>query len=305
MLIRHLAYFITLAREQHFAQAAEICNIAQPTLSAAVQKLEEDLGVRLVVRGHRFVGLTPEGEKLLVWGRQIIADYDSLRKDLTGLRLGLTGTLRLGVIPAAMPAVSLTTSRFSTMHPAAKIEVQSLTSRAIERCLEAFEIDGGITYIDNESLENVRRFTLYHERYVFVTNRNHPYATRRTLTWREATAERLCLLNEDMQNRRIINKVAASIGVMIEPAVVSNSFVAICSYLRLGGWTSIIPHSFFYLFGGASDLIAIDLIDPIHTQPVGLVLSDRNPSTPMATALLGSLADVDLDADLAAEIALR
>jgi len=91
MLVRHLSYFVTLARERHFARAAEICNIAQPTLSAAIRKLEEDLGVHLVLRSQRFAGLTPEGEKLLVWGRQILTDYNSLRDELTGLRHGLTG----------------------------------------------------------------------------------------------------------------------------------------------------------------------------------------------------------------------
>ena len=105
MLIRHLTYFIALAREQHFARAAEACNVTQPTLTAAIKKLEEDLGVRLVIRDHRFVRLTEEGEKLLLWGRQILVDYGSLKDDLAGLSRGLVGTLHLGVIPAAMSAV--------------------------------------------------------------------------------------------------------------------------------------------------------------------------------------------------------
>src|SRR3546814_9694492 len=82
MLIRHLAYFVTLAKERHFARAADACHITQPTLSAAIRKLEEDLGVPLVARGHRFTGLTPEGEKLLAWSRQILTDYQSLINDL-------------------------------------------------------------------------------------------------------------------------------------------------------------------------------------------------------------------------------
>lgn len=85
-LVRHLSYFITLAREKHFARAAEACNVAQPTLSAAIRKLEEDLRVPLVVRGHSFLGLTAESETVLAWGRQILTDYESLRADLSGLR---------------------------------------------------------------------------------------------------------------------------------------------------------------------------------------------------------------------------
>src|ERR1700733_2556268 len=185
MLVRHLSYFVTLARERHFARAAEACNVAQPTLSAAIRKLEEDLEARLVIRDHRFVGLTPEGERVLAWGRQILTDYNSLREDLSQLSKGLVGTLRLGVIPAAMPSVSFLTTRFCSDHPAADVEIHSLTSRAIQRSLDAFELDGGITYLENEPLENVRRIPLYHEHYVFVTQRSHPFATRKSVTWNE------------------------------------------------------------------------------------------------------------------------
>jgi DNA-binding transcriptional LysR family regulator len=160
MLIRHLTFFIALAREQHFARAAEACSVTQPTLTAAIKKLEEDLGVRLVVRDHRFVRLTEEGEKLLLWGRQILVDYGSLKDDLAGVRRGFVGTLHLGVIPAAMAAVSLLTSRFTAAHPQATVEIRSMTSRAIERALEAFEIDAGVTYLDNEPLQHVRKVTL-------------------------------------------------------------------------------------------------------------------------------------------------
>jgi DNA-binding transcriptional LysR family regulator len=298
VLIRHLSYFIALAREQHFARAAEACNITQPTLTAAIQKLEEDLGVRLVIRDHRFVRLTKEGEKLLVWGRQILADYGSLKDDLAGLRRGLVGTLHLGVIPAAMSVVSFVTARFAAAHPAAQVEIRSMTSRAIERALEAFEIDAGVTYLENEPLQNVRKVPLYRERYVLVVGRGHPATAKDTITWKEASSQRLCLLSEDMQNRRIINNVAASIGVEIKPDIVSNSFVAILSHVRHGEWASIVPHTFARLFFGGTDLVSVDIVEPVHTQVLGLVLSDREPLSPMGGALLASIANVDFERDL-------
>ncbi|WP_020180404.1 LysR family transcriptional regulator [Methylopila sp. M107] len=302
MLVRHLSYFVTLAREKHFAKAAEACNVAQPTLSAAIRKLEEDLDARLVVRSQRFVGLTAEGEKVLAWGRQILTDYNSLKDDLTGAREGLTGVLKLGVIPAAMPSVSFITARFCNAHPAATVEVHSLTSRAIQDGLDAFELDGGMTYLENEPLERVRRLPLYRERYVFVTRRSHPFASRASITWAEAASEPLCLLSDDMQNRRIINNLAGSIGVRVKPVVVSNSFLGVCSHLRHGEWAGIVPHSFFYVFRAAPDLVTIDLVDPVHSQAIGLVLSDRDPRSPMADALLASALNVDLERELAAAV---
>ncbi|MGE3873397.1 MAG: LysR family transcriptional regulator [Parvibaculaceae bacterium] len=298
MLIRHLSYFVTLARERHFARAANACNIAQPTLSAAIRKLEEDLATRLVIRDHRFVRLTAEGEKLLSWGQQILTDYTSLRDDLSGLRQGLSGTLRLGVIPAAMPAISFLTARFSKLHPAATVEIRSMTSRAIQNALDALELDGGVTYLDNEPLERVRKIPLYREHYVFVARRDHPAAQVATISWKDVAAQRLCLLSEDMQNRRIINRLAAAIEVAIRPEIVSNSFLAIFSHLRHGEWASIVPHTFAYVFAGAAELTAIDIVDPVHSQAIGLVLSQREPLSPMAGALLASGLDADLQGDL-------
>ena len=290
MLIRHLSYFVTLANERHFARAAQRCNVSQPTLSAAIRKLEDDLAARLVLRDQRFLGLTEEGEKVLAWGRQILSDYTSLRDDLSGLRRGMTGTLRLGVIPAAMPVVSLLTAPFSEAHPAARIDIQSMSSRAIQRALDSLEIDGGLTYLENEPLENVIRLPLYRERYVFAAHRSHPLANRGQVSWREAAEQRLCLLGDEMQNRRILDKVAASIGVIIAPEIRSNSFLAVCSHLRHGEWVSIMPHTFHYLLGGSPEIVALDLVEPAHEQQqIGLVQSDRQPLSPMATALAASL----------------
>ena len=74
MDIRQLRYLVSLARERHFARAAEACGVAQPTLSAGLRHLEEDLGVMVVERGNRFKGLTPEGEAVVERARRILGE---------------------------------------------------------------------------------------------------------------------------------------------------------------------------------------------------------------------------------------
>ncbi len=69
MQIRLLRYFVALAREEHFARAAATCNVTQPTLSAGIATLEEQLGKRLVMRDRRYIGLTPEGAAMPSNGR--------------------------------------------------------------------------------------------------------------------------------------------------------------------------------------------------------------------------------------------
>lgn len=293
MLLRHLSYFAALAREKHFARAAAACHISQPTLSGAIASLERELGVRLVVRGRRFVDLTPEGRLVLDGAVQLLRDEESLRHGLGNLRGGLTGALRLGVIPAAMPVVGTLLKAFCAAHPAVTVEIRSMTSKAIEQDLGAFELDAGLTYLDNEPLRGVRRIPLYLEHYLFACPAGHPLAERSHVRWSEAANERLCLLSNDMQNRRILDGVFAAQDIAIHPDVVSNNFLGILSQLRSGGWSTIVPHSFATLFGGQPDIALVPLIEPLHLQSIGLVTTDREPAPPLARALEASARTID------------
>src|SRR5262245_30690423 len=147
MNIRHLRYFVMLAREKHHRRAAEACNVSQPTLTGGVSQLERELGVPLITRnGQRFGGQTAEGERTLRWAQRIVADEDALQQDVTAMREGLSGVLRLGIIPAATPAAPLLTSEFSRQHSGVSLRLLSHTSVEIERGLEAGELDVGVTY---------------------------------------------------------------------------------------------------------------------------------------------------------------
>ena len=127
MITRHLQYLTALARERHFARAAAACNVSQPTLSAGIKQLEESLGVLLVERGQRYVGLTPEGERALAMAQRVLADYDGLKQELSEMREGLVGRLRVGAIPVTLPIVSLLTTPFIERHRATSIVVRSQT----------------------------------------------------------------------------------------------------------------------------------------------------------------------------------
>ena len=291
-----MSYLIALSREKHFARAAEACHVTQSTLSAGLKALESQLDMRLVVREPRFSGLTPEGESVVEWAQQIIADFENLKQDIEGLRDGLKGTLRLGVIPAAMPAVANLTLPFCTKHPHVTVDVKSMTSVQIQAGLDKFELDAGVTYLENEPLSNVRQKRLYNERYLFITHVNSPIAGKREVAWKAAAGEKLCLLHESMQYRRVLNKLAESLGLKLKPTITSDSFLAICSHVSSGAWSSIVPHTFSLIFAGCKDLSFVRLVDPIHSQAIGLVVSDRDPLSPLAKALTKCAARLDFDA---------
>lgn len=293
MLLRHLQYLTALARERHFARAAAACNVTQPTLSAGIKQLEEQLGLLIVQRGQRFEGLTVEGEKILAWARRITADAESLEQEASRLREVLVGRLQLGVVPSALPVVPILASPLARRHPGIILTVLSSSSIDIEAGLEEFRLDAGITYLDNEPLSRVRTIPLYREHYLLITPAGAPLARRGHVTWREAATLPLCLLTGDMQNRRILNSHFAEAGVRVDPALETNSVLTLCALVRSGYWSSVLPHGFLPMLSGAAGVAVVPLEEPAAAHTVGLVVPDRDPLPPTVTALLESLSGLD------------
>jgi DNA-binding transcriptional LysR family regulator len=294
MVIKQLVYLLALARERHFGAAAERCHISQPTLSAAIRHLEDELGVPIVERGNRFIGFTSEGELVLDYARRIIADCDSLRQELGEMRQGLVGQLRIGVVPSALPIISLITAPFAGAHPKVMISIRSMSSVEIQNGLNDFSLEAGLSYIDNEPLLNVRTVPLYREEYVLLTPVDGPFAGRESVGWAEAARVPLCLLTPDMQNRRIIDGIFRSIGLKPHAMIETNSMISLSFHVSSGRWSSVMPSVFPQLFGVPDRTMALRLIEPAVAHELGIVIADRIPPQPLARALFSEASSLDL-----------
>ena len=286
MIIKQLVYLDALVRERHFRKAAEACNISQPTLSAAIAQLEEELGVLIVERGRQFKGLTKEGEIVVAHARRILAESDLLKQSMIELKQGVSGRLRLGAVPTALPMVAHITAPFSARYPAVSLTVLSLTSQEIQSRIDNFEIDVGLTYLDNEPLERVISKPIYQESYVLLMREDAPLARRTEVSWAEAASLKLCLLTRDMQNRRIIDGIFRSVGHAPVPAMETNSIFNLYSHASLLGICSIVSKQLLEFFGIPAGIAALPLVDPDARRTIGLIMPDRQPSAPLARNLL-------------------
>jgi len=285
-MIDKLEFFIALAKERHFGRAAAELGVTQPTLSAAIKQLEDQLGVMLVQRGSRFQGLTPEGQRVLEWARGIVGDARTLREEMRAARRGLSGHVRIAAIPTALAMVPTLTTPFREKHPEVTFSVVSCTSLEVLALLENFEIDIGITYLDNEPLGRVVTVPLYSERYQLITAAGNRFSDRKEVTWSEVAELPLCLLTPDMQNRRIINKHLEEVGARVQPTLESNSMILLFSHIRTGKWASIMPLNLAEVLGFSEPIRAIPIIEPNASHLVGVVAVEREPHTPMVSALL-------------------
>lgn len=286
MIIKQLIYLDALAREKHFRRAAEACNISQPTLSTAIVQLEEELGVLIVERGRQFKGLTKEGEVVVAHARRILAESDLLKQSIAELRQGVSGRLRLGAIPTALPMVAHITGPFSARFPEVSLTVLSLTSQEIQSRIDNFELDVGLTYLDNEPLERVISKPIYQESYVLLMREDSAMAGRSEVTWEEAAKLKLCLLTADMQNRRIIDGIFRSVGQAPVPTMETNSIFNLCSHAGLLGISSIVSRQLLEFFGIPLGTKALPLVAPDAQRTIGLIVADRQPVAPLARNLL-------------------
>ena len=296
MDIKQLKFLSALARAKHFSRAADECFVSQPTLSARIRQLEQELGVLIVERDVLgYHGLTAEGERVLHWAKRILADCDAMRQEVSVMHAELTGTMSIGVIPSALVFAPLLTLPFHERFPRIGVTVLSQSSKEIQRNLDAFNIEAGLTYIDNEPLQNVRRLPLYQERYALLTAVGTTYAERDTVSWVEAASLPLCLLTPDMQNRRIIDNVFRGLGCEPIPEVETNSIVNLYAHVRMGRLASIAPANFLAVLGDRG-VRAIRLTEPDVANTIGLVVADRDPTSPLVRAILDVAEDTDLTA---------
>jgi DNA-binding transcriptional LysR family regulator len=299
VLLRHLEYVTALARERHFARAAAACHVSQPSLSEGIRKLEADLKVAIVVRGQRFVDFTPEGEVVLAWARRILAECDGLAQEVSALRGGLTGVLRVGAIPTAVTAASLLTAPFCERHPAVRVRLESASAKDILRRLGDFDLDVGITYVDGAPPAGVRAEPLYRERYLLLTPDDGGFADRRQIAWSELDGVPLCLLVPAMRNRQLLESVFAAAGASVHAAVEADTVSAIYAHVGTRRWSSVVAHAWLHQFGVPAGLRVVPMeAPPVPIPPVGLLRADRRPEPIMARALGDVVAGARMEATL-------
>ncbi|GAB4100378.1 LysR family transcriptional regulator [Sinomonas halotolerans] len=300
MLFRQLEYFVALAREKHFARAAAACYVSQPTLSEAIRKLEHELDVPLVRRGRAFEGLTPEGERLVARARRLLADHDALKDEAASLRTGLTGELRLGVVPAAAGTVALLSDPFCADHPLASVRLEtSLRSAEIAQRIRAFELDAGLVHPDGLDTEGLAVLPLYEERQVLVAGSDLLPDPPERLDWADAAELPLCLLSSGMQGRQVVDDAFAARGLGAVPRLEADSVVTLMAHVGTGCWASILPSSWLRTLPPPPGARVVALDGPATTATVALVIGGGPSASLMARALAGTARAVRVTGPLA------
>jgi LysR family transcriptional regulator, hydrogen peroxide-inducible genes activator len=194
MTLTELKYIVAVARAKHFGHAAESCFVAQPTLSVAIKKLEDELGVTLFERGGSEVSVTPVGAQIVAQAERVLEQTAAIKELAKQNKDPLAGPLRLGVIYTIGPYLlpPLVKNLIDNVPQMPLVLQENFTVKLLE-LLRQGELDAAIMALPLPD-HGMMMQTLYDEPFVVATPRAHPWAKRREIPADDLKAETMLLL---------------------------------------------------------------------------------------------------------------
>lgn len=196
MNLRDLQYLVALAETRHFGRAAERCHVSQPTLSAQLRKLEEFLGVSLIERRPRRVGLTPAGEAVVERARRMLRDAEDIRALARASQDPLGGQLKLGLIPTLGPyLLPRVAPRITRALPKLQLMLHEFqTAPLVDRVVNG-DLEVAILALPADTRGLVTR-SLFAEAFLVAMPEHHRLSERKRLKPADLADEKLLLLEE-------------------------------------------------------------------------------------------------------------
>lgn len=194
MTLTELRYIVAVARERHFGRAAAACFVSQPTLSVAVKKLEDELGVQVFERGPADVTITPAGSRVIEQAQRALEETEKVRLIAKSAADPLEGTLRLGAIftiapyllPRLIPALLKRAPKMPLM-------IEENYTAALSERLKRGDLDAAILALPFEE-PGLTVTPLYDEDFVVALPKTHPWAARKSISADALSRESLLLL---------------------------------------------------------------------------------------------------------------
>lgn len=196
MNLQQLEYIIAIERYRHFAQAAEHCHVTQPTLSMMINKLENELGIRIFDRSHHPVIPTQDGIEIINQAKRVLAETNRIKQIVTDIKGEIRGVLKLGIIPTVAPfLLPLFVNDFLKRYPNLKLSISENTTEYIVEKLQNGELDVGILATPLY-IESIRELPLYHEEFVVYSSNKSDFISKEKIIPKDIDLNKLWLLEE-------------------------------------------------------------------------------------------------------------
>lgn len=196
MTLQQLEYILAVNQFRHFAKAAEYCRVTQPTLSAMIQKLEEELDTRIFDRSQQPVCPTPVGILIIEQAQKILVQANRIKNIIEEEKHSLTGTFKLGILPTVAPyLLPRFFPQLMKKYLDLDIRVIEMKTNDIKKALQTGEIDAGIV-ASLAGMEELQQTPLFYEQFFVYVSRKDILFNSEVIRTSDLNGEQLWLLDE-------------------------------------------------------------------------------------------------------------
>ena len=294
MTLTELKYVVAVAAERHFGRAAERCFVSQPSLSAAVKNLEDELGVLIFERGKGDVLVTPIGEEVVAQARHALEEADRVKVVAKQGRDPLEGPLRLGVIhtvaPYLLPDLVAALARAAPQMP---LDIEENLTANLDEMLKGGQLDAAIVALPYGGA-GIDVTPLYGEAFRVIVPVKHRWARRRTVRPDELATENLLLLNVGHCFRDQVLDACQEFARPAAPGKQGNSLETIRNMVMSGMGISVLPASALTPKYANPLVRAIDFAPPVPTRRLVIAARHGFPRAAAIRAVASAIAKLDL-----------
>lgn len=242
--LSQLEYILAVAKHKHFGRAAKSCFVSQPSLSAQVQKAEDELDIIIFDRSKSPIKITQLGQEVIEQAKKIISEHKKLL-DIHAKSTELNGSFHLGVIPTLSPYIlPLFIKSFSNNYPKVELTISEYKTQDIIEKLYDDQIDGGLLVTPLYDNKIIERSLFYEPFYAFMSS-NHPLINKKTVSETQLQDYPIWLLDEGHCFREQVIKVCAFKNkheVLSNVHFDSGNLETLKNLIRNGDGYTLIPH---------------------------------------------------------------
>jgi len=293
MTLTQLYYMSAVAEFGNFTIAADKCFVTQPTLSMQVQKLEEELGVKIFNRATKPIVLTDIGKKILVQAKRITEEATRMQDIVSTEKGFIGGEFKIGIIPTIMPTLlPMFLTNFIKKFPKVDLKIEELTTQNITKMLEEGYLDAGIAATPL-GLDSILELPLYHEPFVAYIPGDNPLHAVEQIEIEDLNVRDVLVLEDGHCFRNHVLNLCQMNGIESNPFdLKSGSIETLINLSDEGPWMTLLPYLHGNNLAKSKKKNLRFFPEPAPAREVSLIHSKSQLKLPIINALRSTVTSI-------------
>lgn len=284
-----LDLFITVAQERNLTRAGRIKHMAVSAISKRITELEAQVGSPLLLRNARGVELTPAGQSLLFYARQLKQTMAQLDSELSGYASGVKGHIRIHSITSALSQfLPQDVAGFAQLYPQIKFDIEERVGSAVIRAVADGRADLGIIAAQTAA-EGLETVVYRHDELTLVVPGGHALAALKSIRFNEVLEHEFVGPHLESSMHTLLTGEATKLGLALKLRIRISSFDCMCRMVSNGLGIAVLPRSVINQYLRSHKLKAVTLDEPWAQRTLLLAVRKYDTASPTLKTFIDHL----------------